>query len=126
MEEKELRTGWLSPSGELCPCYSYDHIEEARAIVKRINIANHENGRPDDALIAAGWVYIGTSSMGPSEWRIAWGKFLTEYQKNFLKPYFEQTAIPVNNMTIFRWKEENGLLDEESYIDWGVKITDTT
>lgn len=103
MADKELKTGWLSPEGDFYPCFSYDHNEEARAILKNLGHICHH---PDDELMDLGWVYVGISSFMCHEWRIGWHKFLTEYQINFLKPYFEDSELPVNEFAVLRWKRE--------------------
>lgn len=105
---ENLKIGWLSPSGELVECCSYDHIAAAKEIADTRGMA--AAWHPDDALMGAGWAYIGLSSFGTRELRIGWGKFLTDYQKNFLKPYFENEFIPVNGVAMMRWAEENGNL----------------
>lgn len=100
---EELKTGWLSPEGDFYPCYSYDHNEEARSILKILG--REYPHHPDDELMDIGFVYIGISSFLCHEWRIGWNKFLTEYQINFLKPYFE-SDLPVSEFTMHRWRNE--------------------
>lgn len=100
---EDLKTGWLSPAGDFFPCFSYDHNEEAREILK--TLGRDYPHHPDDELMEAGWVYIGISSFLVHEWRIGWNKFLTEYQINFLKPYFE-SDLSVPDYTKWRWKRE--------------------
>lgn len=106
----ELRTGWLSPDGELYECSSYDHMTEARKIVKKFSYPPTSSQRyswnADDTLMAKRWVYIGISSLGEREWRIRWSGFLTESQKRFLKPYFEDKYMPVNENSKTRYEEE--------------------
>lgn len=116
MKYEELNTGWLSPAGEFFPCHSYDHNEEARVIVSKFgysDLCQDEYGtqkiiHADDNLMAHGWVYIGISTFFCHEWRIGWGKFLTEIQKRFLRPYFEESDLPVNEFAVYRWKQEGG------------------
>lgn len=103
MTMDELKTGWLSPAGDFYTCYSYGHNEEARVILTTLGYDYHH---PDDELMALGWVYVGISSFLCHEWRIGWNKFLTEYQINFLKPYFEDSELPVNEFAVLRWKRE--------------------
>ena len=105
-----LKQGWLSPLGELYECGSYDHIDAADKIMriyKYSNITPHTgfSAASDDILRSNGWVYIGISSWGCHEWRIGWKNFLTESQKAFLKPYFDDT-LPVNEFAAIRYKEE--------------------
>ena len=103
-QNDDLKTGWLSPTGDFHPCYSYDHISEARSITGKFKYSECKN--PDEELMNAGWVYIGISSFMCHEWRIGWRKFLTDYQINFLKPYFEDSLIPVNDYAVLKWKRE--------------------
>lgn len=103
---ENLKTGWLAPDGSFFPCYSYDHAEEAREIVTKLGYSTIEYPHADDNLMAHGWCYIGISSFFCHEWRIGWNKFLTDLQKNFLKPYFE-SDLPVNDFAKMRWEREN-------------------
>ena len=107
----ELKTGWLSPDGDLYECSSYDHTSEARTIVKRFGYSPVSSQRyswsADDILMANRWVYIGISSLGVREWRIGWKTFLTEPQKIYLKPYFDDQHMPVNAVAKERYKEES-------------------
>ena len=57
--ENRFSCGWLSPMGDFYPCHSYDHLDEARKILKK---KWNECRNPDDVLMDAGWVYIGMSS----------------------------------------------------------------
>jgi len=105
-----LKTGWLSPDGELYECSSYDHVSTAHEIIDRFNIACGLDDKlrtipDDDILLQHGWVYIGISCFLCHEWRIGWTKFLTEYQKEFLRPYFED-EIKVNSLAVDRWNTE--------------------
>lgn len=93
--------------GDLVECTSYDHVATAEGIVKKIGLSLPEKRHSDDALMEAGWAYIGVSSLGLPEWRIGWKHFLTDYQKNFLKQYFDDPKRPVNEMARYRWAEEN-------------------
>ena len=102
---KDLKTGWLSPIGDLFECDTYTHCRTAREIVYKFGYAWGEYKSADNCLMAKGWAYIGISEFD-YEWRIGWGKFLTEYQKNFLKSYFEDTQRPVNIIAKARWESE--------------------
>lgn len=108
-----LATGWLSPMGELHECDSYSHYENARGIVDSYNYptlngATLNRRSADDTLMEHGWVYIGISSFLFHGWRIRWDKFLTPYQINFLRPYFdeEESELPVDAMSRKRWDDE--------------------
>jgi hypothetical protein len=106
-----LKLGWLSPDGELYVCNSYDHTELARDIVKQFNYPRYDMQgnyfEPDDNLLNHKWVRIAVSSLGRKEWRISWKDFLTDYQKQFLKPYFEDTEIPMGYLAQAKWDREN-------------------
>lgn len=97
----ELQTGWLSTNGDFYPCSVYEHISLAREILK-----DETANRADDILADCGFVSITISQLGVKEWRIYWKHFLTEAQKNFLKPYFEDN-MAVNSITKMRWEKEN-------------------
>ena len=114
--KEELKTGWLSPSGDFWECPCYEHICTAVEIVSKFNYMQIGKSA-DDILYCNGWAHIGISTFGPNEWRISWKNFLTDYQKNFLKPYFED-YYPVNSISLYRWKTENGLheYDKDGFI----------
>lgn len=104
-------TGWLSPSGEFVPCNSYDHIATARELVERFQYQNiMRKGRnlpDDDILLENGWAYIGISVLFSHEFSIGWKSFLTDYQKQFLQPYFNgEYNLPVNSVAKMRWEYE--------------------
>lgn len=108
---KELKQGWLSPTGEFVECNSYDHIAIARDLANNLNLYQFsvKQNRPlpeDTLLMNAGWVYIGISSFMCHEWRIGWYRKLTFEQVRFLRPYFEESDLPVNEFSVYRWKEE--------------------
>jgi len=103
----DINLGWLSPTGEFVKCSSYDHTETAREILSSIqNISEKDMKCADDVLTDSGWVYIGVSSLGRKEYRIYWNRHLTSEQILFLKPYFEDTTIPVNNVAKYRFEIE--------------------
>lgn len=103
----DLTTGWLSPNGEMYTCGSYDHVSTAEELVKKYKyVSTVYFSVCDDLLMERGWVYIGISSLGAHEWRIGWKKFLTESQKSFLRPYFEDSEIPVSSMSRINWENE--------------------
>lgn len=110
MNNKELKIGWLSPDGSFFECDAYGHTEEAREIVDKFGYSNiNLEGRymqEDDNLMSHGWCYIGMSDFMCNEWRICWNKFLTENQKQFLNPYFENDDLSINKLSIWRWEQE--------------------
>ncbi|MBQ7296439.1 MAG: hypothetical protein IJW86_09655 [Clostridia bacterium] len=98
----ELSTGWLSPNGDFYPCGVYEHIGTARKILK-----DETANRADEKLHDCGFVSITISQLGVKQWRIRWKNFLTEQQKNFLKPYFEDSSLSVDGFSNVRWSKEN-------------------
>lgn len=103
-----MQTGWLSPNGEFYPCATFDHIEVAEDIISKVGIQANGVYHPDDVLMSAGWVHITRSSLGMKEQNVFWDKFLTEHQKRFLKPYFEENDEPVSDVAKARWEYEVG------------------
>lgn len=86
----EMPTGWLSPSGELFKCKSYEHNATAEKICKTLNISyEHRFLGLDDALYALGWCKLAISSLGNKQYWVHWERPLTAYQRYFLKEYFE-------------------------------------
>ena len=111
-ELSKLMQGWLSPSGEFTICEGYDHYEQALRIIGQMpswlfNNPEHRKGA-DDELLGAGWVRISISIFQRHEWVIAWDlrKYLTPEQIRFLRPYFEESEIPVSEPDLYRWKQE--------------------
>lgn len=98
----KLKTGWLSPNGDFYPCNVYEHISCARKILKDENAS-----RADERLQDGGFAEITISQMGVKSWRVYWKHFLTEPQKNFLKPYFEDDVFPMDDFVKMRWEKEN-------------------
>lgn len=101
----ELQTGWLSPNGDFYPCGVYEHMSLARKILK-----DETANRADEKLNDCGFVSITISQLGAKEWGIYWKHFLTEAQKNFLKPYFEND-VAVGIITKMRWERENDYVE---------------
>lgn len=93
-----MKTGWLSPDGDMISCGSYDHIKTAHDLVQQCRYKtffNDKNHPDDDTLMHYGWAYIGKSELD-SNYRIGWSGYLTDAQKNVLRPYFEDgTAIDI-------------------------------
>ena len=101
-----MQTGWLAPNGDFYECAVFDHIDVARNILDKIAV--HRNGKchPDEILLSAGWVQITRSMLGIKEQNIFWEKFLTEYQKQFLRPYFEENDEPISSVAAMKWQYE--------------------
>ena len=101
-----MRNGWLAPNGDFYACATFEHIAIAAEIVDKLDIHIDFKYHPDDILMGSGWVKITRSLLGKKEQNIFWDKFLTEYQKNFLKAYFEGNDEPVSPIAIMRWERE--------------------
>ena len=104
----ELKTGWLSPTGEFCEAGLYEHIGIAKALADELHLPSYDfqtnrSISDDDKLLRNGWVYIGIGVFFEHEWRITWWGSLSPEQIAFLKPYFEESEIPVNKVTKDRW-----------------------
>lgn len=97
-----LETGWLSPNGEFIKCGVYEHISTAYKI-----LGVDYTSRPDEKLHDAGYAEITISQLGVKEWRVYWKHFLTEEQKNFLKPYFEDETRSMGYVSLIHWNKEN-------------------
>jgi len=100
----ELKTGWLSPDGDFYPCAVYEHLSLARKILQ-----DEYANRADEKLQNKGFAEITISQLGIKEWRVYWKNFLTEQQKNFLKPYFEDNILPMSDIIRIRWERENDI-----------------
>ena len=101
-----MQTGWLDTTGDFYPCEVFDHIEEARGIVNDLGLVSRTKRHADEILLEYGWVQITRSLIGIKEQNIFWDRFLTEYQKNFLRPYFEENDEPVSWAAQKRWEYE--------------------
>lgn len=98
-----LETGWLSPNGTFTQCNVYDHISTAYKLL------GVDTSRPDEKLHDAGYAEITISQLGVKEWRVYWKNFLTDEQKNFLKPYFEDENRGMAYVSKMRWDKENDI-----------------
>ncbi len=108
----ELKTGWLSPSGEFTPCSYYEHYSTARVIAAALQVPSYDFKKErrideEQAIIDAGYVLVGRSTVFFHGWRIEWSLYhtLTPEQRQFLEPYF-QDASQIEEMTMMRWKDE--------------------
>lgn len=102
-----MKTGWLSPCGDFTECGCYEHLKAADKIVELFGYATFFNDRindSDDTLMYYGWAYIGKSSIDHT-YRVGWERFLTEQQKAFLAPYFEE-AVPMDEFSRYRYESE--------------------
>lgn len=103
----ELKCGWLSPRGEIVPCEWYEHLSAAEKLVEKYDYRHSTLRHADDILLFCGWVRISQSAIGRKEWHISWDNFLTESQKNVLRPYFEDDEVPMSFGSKCWWEREN-------------------
>ena len=114
----EMPTGWLSPSGELFECKYYEHNATAEKICKKMNIdyINTWRGK-DEALYALGWCKMAISTIGDKNYWVHWERPLTEYQRYFLKDYFENEKDLKFKMDItsyFKYFYENEFFNDKN------------
>ena len=108
----ELKTGWLSPTGEFFETGLYEHNHVAQKIAEEIKLSDYDFKRErrisaDENLLRNGWCFIGIGVFFEHEWRIGWGsQALSPEQRIFLKPYFEDSDLPVNVVARDRWEQE--------------------
>ena len=100
-----MKIGWLSPSGDLWECSTFDHIAKADEIIDKYRYPTLQYRASDEALLANGWVHISISQL-THEYRIWWNNFLTMSQKNFLKKYFENEEIKTSPLDKIKWDKE--------------------
>lgn len=99
-----LSIGWLSPDGDIYECEPYDHIELAANICRKFGYEQY--GALDDILLKHSWVHITFSFAPYRRFHIYWDKFLTEPQKQYLKPYFEEANVC--GSSCLHWKQDIG------------------
>ncbi len=96
----EIKLGWLSPTAEMIECNAYEHISTAYDILeKNYNMGSVFNN-PDDVLVNLGWVHICRGSILDHDYHFYWNinHFLTPEQIQYLKPYFEDKNVPINEV----------------------------
>ena len=101
-----MQTGWLDTAGDFYPCSVFDHIGMAEGIVNDLGLVSRTKYHADEILLENGWVQITRSLLGMKEQKVYWERFLTEYQKNFLRPYFEENDEPICSIAKMRWEYE--------------------
>jgi hypothetical protein len=94
--------GWLSPSGQFTQCEPYEHIAVAEELVdgKVPCIA------ADEYLLDHGWVKIYRESFCGHKWLVDWRGFLSEPQKSFLRPIFEDAQNDIYIYCRDCWEDE--------------------
>ena len=97
-----IECGWLSSSGEFILCEPYEHMAVAQELVADkvpYNVA-------DDYLLDHGWVKIYRESYCGHKWHVDWKGFLSESQKLFLRPIFEDYENDIYAYCRECWKDE--------------------
>lgn len=97
-----IECGWLSSSGEFIPCEPYEHLAVAQELVDDkvpYSVA-------DDYLLDHEWVKIYRESYCGHKWRVNWKGFLSESQKLFLRPIFEDYENDIYDYCRECWKDE--------------------
>ena len=101
----KYETGWLGPDGTFVQCNTMEHIAVARNLVEKFGYQDFDISC-DEVLMNHGWVHITISMLFGHEFHIYWAKHLTEVQKQFLRPYFEQDYMPISRTTRYDWEYE--------------------
>ena len=116
VDSSYLPLGWLSPEGEFVQCSCYAHLSTAREIINMLvpedllcpsSKYNPEKPQPDVFLLDSGWASINIHLLGKREYCIYWNRYLTDFQKIFLKKYFENPEVPIDSFCRTRWESEN-------------------
>ena len=107
-----IETGWLDPAGDFYQCDVMDHHYFAECFLKDIKNSFDDHRLdsikdPEEQLENAGWVKI-TRSIFNREYSVIWGvhKTLSEYQKNYLRPIFENKDVDLCFTSICRLEKE--------------------
>lgn len=105
----EIPIGWLSPGGEIIKCDPMLHYWWAEKLMEKYNYSWNGEMHADEALTNNGWVHI-TISAWTHEYMVFWkvGGHLTQLQKDFLKPYFENPDIKFGFSSRLEWEYEMG------------------
>lgn len=103
----EMPIGWLAPSGLLYECEIYEHYYLASKIIHDFNYSFSSTESDEDLLLKCGWARI-TRSLMSGEYVIYWDNFLTDYQKNYLRPFMENKAISIGKTSRLCFEEEDG------------------
>lgn len=95
----KIKLGWLSPTGEMIECNAYGHIQAAYDILDK----NYDMGcvlNPDDVLVGLGWVHICRGAILDHNYHFFWNvnRFLTLEQIQYLKPYFEDEGVSIDEV----------------------------
>lgn len=108
MQSYEFKTGWLSPTGELIPCETYEHVTVARVLCETLHLDTMCRIPHDELLLRSGWCQISTVAelgMGTA-YAIFWYRHLSPEQCRYTKSLIETEGAPVSKGTLMRWKYE--------------------
>ena len=95
----EMPIGWLSPTGEMVKCDTFEHITVAFDLANKYNF-NYRDFKPDEALIKNQWIHITRSLILDHDYHVYYklSKGPTVEQIHFLKPYFENEDCPLDKL----------------------------
>lgn len=104
-----MKTGWLSPTGELIECAYFDHYATAKELVNKLSKNIDKTIEPDDLLLQCGYAKLGISMLGMKSYYVIRNRKLTECQRYFLKDIIEDENpdIPIDSLTLAQWKYED-------------------
>lgn len=89
-----LKTGWLSPTGEFLECAYYDHYFTAKEIVDRCSKYFCADEDYDRYLEEHGWISIHLSLFGERRWVISETRYPSPEQIKFLEQYLYDDIKP--------------------------------
>lgn len=98
-----IKCGWLSPYGEFTECNPYEHM----SVAEKLTEGKCLYYMSDRYLLKHGWAKIYRESFCGHKWFIAWRGFLSEWQKNFLRPIFEDSNNDIDFGCKAAWEIEN-------------------
>ena len=106
-----MNLGWLSPTGEFIQCALMDHLSVAREIADELNYPKYDDIKdkllhPDEQLLRNGWVHITRFQLGAHEYVVYWQRHLTQEQKRYLEPFFNDDNSLIDRLSRFEWEEE--------------------
>lgn len=97
-----IKCGWLSSSGDFIECEPYEHI----VVAERLTKDKVPYFVADDYLLNHGWVKIYRESFCGHKWHVTWEGFLSEAQKNYLRPIFDDSENDIYSYCRYCWEDE--------------------
>lgn len=97
-----IKCGWLSSSGEFVQCEPYEHMAVAQGLIASKALYSVA----DDYLLDHGWVKIYRESFNGHKWHVDWKGFLSDPQKSFLRPIFEDCENDIYAYCRYCWEIE--------------------